>query len=379
MSAVSAKNSSLGKAPLSLNVKVQKKGIVYKLPFRKNMSGSWKKRLFVVKDGYLMYYKAPSGKVGDITKFDIHPKGVLPLGSTKVERVEPKTKPPPGYVAFMVSHPSFIKGNLIAAVDSIDELNSWFSTLKDASKVTYKNAMEGDKKITELREQGSKKLKEKKSLAKKAKEDAAKAKILMTKRSNAEISLEELKQEEILKAKEMESIQLKQEEARIERENIANKLKTMQSKREMLETERQGLETKASVARMEAEEVTKKLQKSRSKAQNALEEAEKANKQLEEEEKKLREASRKRDGQVEAAIKERDRLLKQIEKERTERLEMEKQLQIASDSLKHLDQMLRKKKLGEQLLCFSPPIAIFADRFPYFFSFNSLFVGAVLL
>jgi hypothetical protein len=53
-----------------------------------------------------MYYKAPSGtEKGDMTKFDIHPKGVLPLGSTTVEEIVPKTKPPPGHVAFMVCIP----------------------------------------------------------------------------------------------------------------------------------------------------------------------------------------------------------------------------------------------------------------------------------
>ena len=50
------KRAKTGEGPSSLNVKVQRKGIVYKLPFRKNMSGSWKKRLFVVKDGTLFVF-----------------------------------------------------------------------------------------------------------------------------------------------------------------------------------------------------------------------------------------------------------------------------------------------------------------------------------
>ena len=345
------KSKSLAKAPLALNVKVQKKGIVYKLPFGRSMKGSWKKRLCVVKDGYLMYYKAPSGKLGDMTKFDIHPKGVLPLGRTTIQTVEPKTKPPPGYVAFMVSHPDFTKkkgtgANLIAACPA-NELAEWFQVMEDASKVTYENAREGDKRITELRETGSKKLKEKKSWTKKAKEDAAKAKVLITQRSVAEMSLAELKKTEQQKALDMEETRQRQQLALQEQAKMEDALKKVQSKREGLEAERQGLETKASTARMEADEVTKKLQQSRSKAQMALEGAEKAAQQLADEEKKLRLASQKRDNEVEKAIKERDRLLAQIAKEKQDRMDMEEQLHVAAASLHRLDQMLRRKKLGD--------------------------------
>ena len=66
----------------SENIQVQKSGLVYKLPWS-GKGKSWKRRYVVVKDGYMMYYKkmpAP-GK----THFDIHPKGILPLGETKVE------------------------------------------------------------------------------------------------------------------------------------------------------------------------------------------------------------------------------------------------------------------------------------------------------
>ena len=294
-----------------------------------------------------MYYKAPSGKAGDMTKFDIHPKGVLPLGKTKVERVEPKTKPPPGYIAFMVSHPSFIKGNLIAACHSEAELTSWFQVMSNASKVTYKNAMEGDNQITELREQGSKKLKEKKSYAKKAKEDAAMVETLKTKRSVADVKLGELKKAENQRTAAMAIVKEQEEVARLERESVEEEILKVQSKKLLLETERVGLETKASTARLEAEQVTKKLQKSRSKAQIALEEAELAASTLAEEEKKLRAKTKQRDNEVQKAMKERDRLLSQIEKEKKDRMEMEEQLRVASTSLYNLDQMLRRKKLGD--------------------------------
>ena len=341
-------SANAGDGPSSLNVKVQKKGVVYKLPFRKNMSGSWKKRLFVIKDGYLMYYKAPTGREKDgMTKFDIHPKGVLPLGRTLCEPVEPKTKPPPGYVAFMVSHPSFIKGNLIAACQSKRELDEWLAALTDASKVTFENAMEGDKKITELRSQGSKKLKEQKNLTKKAKEDAAEVKKLQTKRSEVDVSLVSMREEEATRAQAMEEVKRRQKEAKLEREKVENELEEVHKQKAELENQRAGLETKASVARLETNAVTKKLEEAQTKAQKNLEEAEEAARMLADEEDKLRAASKKRENDVAKAIKERDRLLAQIEQERNERLEMEKMLLSAEDSLKKLDATFRSKKMAD--------------------------------
>jgi hypothetical protein len=48
-----------------------------------------------------------------------------------------------------VSHSSFIKGNLIAACP-IGEREYWMKSLSDASKVTFDNAMEGDKQVKYL-------------------------------------------------------------------------------------------------------------------------------------------------------------------------------------------------------------------------------------
>ncbi|CAG5117722.1 unnamed protein product [Candidula unifasciata] len=60
--------------------RVQIRGILSKKPFG-HQSSRWSKRFFLVKDGFLMYYDANERK--DIERrefFNVHPKGVIPLG-----------------------------------------------------------------------------------------------------------------------------------------------------------------------------------------------------------------------------------------------------------------------------------------------------------
>ena len=74
-----------------LDTAVQLSGVLYK----KDTSGSesWVKRLFVIKDGFLLYYAPPAG--GDVDgvggggtrgAFNMHPKGVVPLDGVEVRR-----------------------------------------------------------------------------------------------------------------------------------------------------------------------------------------------------------------------------------------------------------------------------------------------------
>ena len=68
-------------------------------------SEKWQRRLFVAKDGFLLYY-APSGAV-DATSFDTKAKGAIPLGGCKVDLVErgPKAK-----FGIKITHPDFYAG-----------------------------------------------------------------------------------------------------------------------------------------------------------------------------------------------------------------------------------------------------------------------------
>ena len=67
----------------SIKSKVQKADFLLKLPFRKQQ-GKWQKRWFVCKDGFMLWYGSKKLKAGE-DMFDVHPKGVIPLGNTTVD------------------------------------------------------------------------------------------------------------------------------------------------------------------------------------------------------------------------------------------------------------------------------------------------------
>ncbi len=279
-----------------------------------------------------------------MNKFDIHPKGVLPLGETKVQQIQTEVAPPPGYLAFMVSHPSFAKGNLIAAVPTATDLREWLDVLEKSARVTWDSAILGDQLITELREKGSKMLKKKNSLMQKRLEDEAEARRLKVAQVEAEEEIKRLATEHEKRQKDSEEVAAKEAAARAEREAVERELTKMKEKTNALEGERSKLEGKASQARIEADEVTKKLEQTRSKAQLALEAAEDAARHLEAEEKKAQKIIKKREKEVEKAAAARDKMLADIESERKKRLEAENMLAEAEDAMNNLDAMLRKSK-----------------------------------
>ena len=152
-------------------------------------SEKWQRRLFVAKDGFLLYY-APSGAV-DATSFDTKAKGAIPLGGCKVDLVErgPKAK-----YGIKITHPDFYAGAwragarrrggallaapraqqrsapraahrpsprraaagkmLILSADSESDQKGWQETLLDCSRVTMENAKLGDALIEKMRASG---------------------------------------------------------------------------------------------------------------------------------------------------------------------------------------------------------------------------------
>ncbi|XP_005098363.1 pleckstrin homology domain-containing family D member 1-like [Aplysia californica] len=73
--------------------RIQIHGILLKKPFG-HASNKWTKRFFLVKDGYLMYYDANEKKDYDRREFfNIHPKGVLPLGECHFKESREQQQP----------------------------------------------------------------------------------------------------------------------------------------------------------------------------------------------------------------------------------------------------------------------------------------------
>ncbi|CAL1540347.1 unnamed protein product [Lymnaea stagnalis] len=129
--------------------RIQIHGILLKKPFA-HQSSKWSKRFFLVKDGFLMYYDANEKKDYERREFfNIHPKGVLPLGECSFKSCREPQQP------FCVQIESQeIGGKLILAAESEYERDHWLEILERSRRVTWKNTQLGDEMIRRLEDQG---------------------------------------------------------------------------------------------------------------------------------------------------------------------------------------------------------------------------------
>ncbi|GAB1297579.1 Pleckstrin homology domain-containing family D member 1 [Apodemus speciosus] len=141
---------------LDISTKVQLYGVLWKRPFGRS-SAKWSRRFFIIKESFLLYYSESERKSFETNKyFNIHPKGVIPLGGCLVEAREEPSMP----YAMKISHQDF-HGNVLLAAESEFEQTQWLEMLQESGKVTWKNAQLGEAMIKSLEAQGLQLAKEK--------------------------------------------------------------------------------------------------------------------------------------------------------------------------------------------------------------------------
>ncbi|XP_074092132.1 pleckstrin homology domain-containing family D member 1 isoform X1 [Macrotis lagotis] len=141
---------------LDISTKVQLYGVLWKRPFGRQ-SAKWSRRFFIIKESFLLYYSESEKKSFESNKyFNIHPKGVIPLGGCLVEAKEEPNMP----YAMKISHQDF-HGNIVLAAESEFEQIQWLEMLRESGKVTWKNAQLGEAMIKSLETQGLQLAKEK--------------------------------------------------------------------------------------------------------------------------------------------------------------------------------------------------------------------------
>ncbi|XP_022110957.1 pleckstrin homology domain-containing family D member 1-like isoform X2 [Acanthaster planci] len=130
--------------------KVQLWGTLWKKPFGPTSnSGKWQKRFFVIKEGYLLYYAENEKKDFDRKRyFNMHPKGVIPLGGALVA---PTTDPIKMW-AIRIDHDE-VQGSIFIATDSENEREKWMEVMRKSSRVTWRNAELGETMIQTLEQQ----------------------------------------------------------------------------------------------------------------------------------------------------------------------------------------------------------------------------------
>nr|XP_039261214.1 pleckstrin homology domain-containing family D member 1-like [Styela clava] len=127
---------------------VQMSGVMMKKPFG-HQSTKWSRRFFILKEGYLLYYAESEKKIFDTKKiFNIHPKGVIPLGNCTIENVTLPGMPH----CINISHPE-LKLQVRVAADDEETRKMWLRAMDRATKVTVENSGLSETMIKSLQEQ----------------------------------------------------------------------------------------------------------------------------------------------------------------------------------------------------------------------------------
>ncbi|KAK6479208.1 pleckstrin homology domain-containing family D member 1-like [Huso huso] len=214
---------------LDISTKVQLYGVLWKKPFGRP-STKWSKRFFIIKDSFLLYYAENEKKNFETNKyFNIHPKGVIPLGGCLVEPKEQASMP----FAMTISHEDF-HGNIVLAAESEPEQAQWLELLRESGKVTWNNAQLGEAMIESLEAQGLQLTKEKQEYLDKLMEETEE---LCLQREQKE-ELERLNQ---VLGKEKQRFEEVVQELRTEQEQIKRELDLSGQSLKAVETEKKQL------------------------------------------------------------------------------------------------------------------------------------------
>ncbi|KAK1894033.1 Pleckstrin like domain containing family D member 1 [Dissostichus eleginoides] len=134
---------------LDISTKVQLHGVLWKRPFGRP-SAKWSRRFFIIKDSFLLYYAESEKRSFESNRiFNIHPKGVIPLGGCVVSANDNMGMP----FAIVINLEDF-SGTIVLAAESVGEQLQWMEMLQDSGKVTWKNCQLGEAMIESLEAQG---------------------------------------------------------------------------------------------------------------------------------------------------------------------------------------------------------------------------------
>lgn len=148
-----AKNSKPNRLELAMyssTLGVQHYGIMLKQSKRRNRSAKWNKRFFVLKECFLVYYKASQKKIFEKSKrMNLHPKGIIPLvGCSVVAGQDHGHKN-----CLLITHTQFKSAIIVCAPDSKTQ-ETWLAALRDATKISYKNTISWEKLVEQLESRG---------------------------------------------------------------------------------------------------------------------------------------------------------------------------------------------------------------------------------
>ncbi|XP_062324693.1 pleckstrin homology domain-containing family D member 1 [Osmerus eperlanus] len=214
---------------LDISTKVQLHGVLWKRPFGRP-SAKWSRRFFIVKDSFLLYYAEGERRSFETNRyFNIHPKGVIPLGGCVVEVREDLGMP----FSMVINHEDF-SGNIVLAADSQSEQSQWVEILQQSGRVTWKNAQLGEAMIESLEAQGLQLAKEKQEYLDKLMEETEELTLQREQKEELE-RLNQVLEEEKQKFEEVVmELKTEQEQIKLDLDGTAQSLKGVESEKEEL-------------------------------------------------------------------------------------------------------------------------------------------------
>ncbi|XP_066498172.1 pleckstrin homology domain-containing family D member 1 isoform X2 [Hoplias malabaricus] len=214
---------------LDISTKVQLHGVLWKRPFGRP-SAKWSRRFFIIKDSFLLYYAENEKKTFETNKyFNIHPKGVIPLGGCVVEAKEDQGMP----FAMVINHEDFT-GDIVLAAESEYEQSQWLEMLQESGKVTWKNAQLGEAMIESLEAQGLQLAKEKQEYLDKLMEETEELSLQREEKAELE-RLNQVLEEEKQKFEEVVlELRSEQEQIKLDLDGTAQSLKGVELEKEEL-------------------------------------------------------------------------------------------------------------------------------------------------
>ncbi|XP_012727788.2 pleckstrin homology domain-containing family D member 1 [Fundulus heteroclitus] len=214
---------------LDISTKVQLHGVLWKRPFGRP-SAKWSRRFFIIKDSFLLYYAENEKRNFETNRhFNIHPKGVIPLGGCVVSTNEDVGMP----FAIVVNLEDFT-GTIVLAAESEEEQVQWMDMLQESGKVTWKNSQLGEAMIESLEAQGLQLAKEKQEYLDKLMEETEELSHQRAQREELE-RLNQILEEEKRKFEEVVvELKAEQEQIKLDLDGTTQSLKSVDREKEEL-------------------------------------------------------------------------------------------------------------------------------------------------
>ncbi|XP_041352966.1 pleckstrin homology domain-containing family D member 1-like isoform X3 [Gigantopelta aegis] len=350
--------------------RIQIFGTLFKKPFG-HQSNKWARRFFMVKDGFLFYYGDRERKEFDRRQyFNIHPKGIFPLGECTFEAIQE-----PGHPFCMQINNHEVNGRLVLAAESDYERSQWMDIMEKSRRVTWKNMTLADEMIRQMESQGLQMAREKQDYFDRLQSEVfalseEKMKTEELERLNQELEKEKLKMEQFTQELKEEYEKIKEEledttdimaelhEDRIrladtlndqqnaleslasDRKAIMQELKATEKTTSVLSKEKQALADKLH----EIESKTQSLLEAKSEAENRLKENEERTVQLEEEKINFAETASELKTTIQDLAAQKEMTEQELKEEVKARLAAEMRLRAAEGSLLRLENVVEDEK-----------------------------------